>query len=67
MPGAVLYERKGNTIYRKNACVFGPGDLYCSMWGLLSLAGVSDGDWTPQYNYWSRPEVLDDGGENVLN
>ena len=67
MPGAVLYERKGNTIYRKNACVFGPGDLYCSMWGLLSLAGVGDGDWTPQYNYWSRPEVLDDGGENVLN
>jgi predicted dithiol-disulfide oxidoreductase (DUF899 family) len=66
MPGAVVYERDGNTIYRKNACVFGPGDLYCSMWSLLGLAGLSEQDWTPQYNYWQRPETLDDGGENVL-
>lgn len=67
MPGAVFFERKGDQIFRRNACVFGPGDLYCSMWSLLSLAGLGDGDWTPQYNYWNRPEVLDDGGENVLN
>jgi predicted dithiol-disulfide oxidoreductase (DUF899 family) len=38
MPGAVVYERDGDTIRRKNSCVFGPGDLYCSAWNLLALA-----------------------------
>lgn len=66
-PGAVLYEREGDTIYRKNSCEFGPGDLYCSMWGLLGLAGMGEEEWTPQYNYWSRPQKLDDGGLNVLD
>ncbi|MEM7078396.1 MAG: DUF899 family protein [Pseudomonadota bacterium] len=66
MPGAVLYEREGEQILRKNACVFGPGDLYCPTWGLLALAGLGEAEWTPQFNYWLRPEQLDDGGENVL-
>ena len=35
-------------------------------WGLLGLAGLSEEQWTPQYNYWLRPEQLDDGGENLL-
>ena len=65
MPGAVVYERDGNKITRKNSCVFGPGDLYCSAWSLLGLAGLGDGDWTPQYAYWQRPEKMDDGGENL--
>ena len=65
-PGAVVYKRQGDTIVRFNTCVFGPGDLYCSMWNLLALAGTGPEDWTPQFNYWQRPEVLDDGGENVL-
>ena len=64
MPGAVVYERDGNNIMRKNSCLFGPGDIYCSMWSLLGLAGLSEADWTPQYNYWRQPAVLDDGGEN---
>ncbi len=67
MPGAVVYERKGDDIVRKNAVVFGPGDLYCSMWNLLALAGLSEDTWTPQFNYWRRPEVLEDGGENLLD
>ncbi|TDJ36613.1 MAG: DUF899 domain-containing protein [Gammaproteobacteria bacterium] len=67
MPGAVVYERKGDDIVRKNAVVFGPGDLYCSMWSLLALAGLSEETWTPQFNYWRRPEVLEDGGENLLD
>lgn len=67
MPGAVLYERDGDTIRRKNSCVFGPGDLYCSHWNLLALAGLSEADWTPQFNYWQRPAKLDDGGENLLD
>jgi len=65
-PGAVLYERHGDEIFRKNSCEFGPGDLYCSMWGLLGLAGMGEEDWTPQFNYWTRPGKLDDGGLNVL-
>ena len=67
MPGAVVYERDGETITRKNTCVFGPGDIYCSMWSLLGLAGLSESDWTPQYAYWKRPEKMDDGGENLLD
>jgi predicted dithiol-disulfide oxidoreductase (DUF899 family) len=67
MPGAVVYERVDGKIYRKNACVFGPGDLYCSMWGLLGLAGMGEAEWTPQFNYWRRPDKLDDGGANLLD
>jgi predicted dithiol-disulfide oxidoreductase (DUF899 family) len=66
MPGAVVYERLGEKIVRQNACVFGPGDLYCSMWGLLGLAGLGTDEWTPQYSYWKRPTAMDDGGENIL-
>jgi len=65
MPGAVVYERDGDKITRKNTCVFGPGDIYCSMWSLLGLAGLGKSDWTPQYAYWKRPEKMDDGGENL--
>ena len=64
-PGAVVYQREGERILRKNACVFGPGDLYCALWPLLGMAGL-DGDWTPQYRYWQRPERLEDGGDNLL-
>lgn len=67
MPGAVLYERHGDKIIRKNGCVFGPGDLYCAMWSLLGLGGLGDKEWTPQFAYWTRPEQLDDGGANVLD
>ena len=66
-PGAVVYRRDGDAILRMNSCVFGPGDLYCSMWSLLGLAGIGVADWTPQFNYWRRPAQLDDGGDNVLD
>ncbi|MEZ4820638.1 MAG: hypothetical protein R3A45_12435 [Bdellovibrionota bacterium] len=67
VPGVVVYTRKGNTIYRKNASVFGPGDLYCSLWHLISLAGMGvEEGFTPQFHYWKRPETMDDGGKNVL-
>ncbi|MBC8255850.1 MAG: DUF899 family protein [Candidatus Marinimicrobia bacterium] len=65
MPGAVVYERDGDKIYRKNDCVFGPGDIYCSMWSLLGLAGMDSNNWTPQFSYWQRPKSLDDGGKNL--
>ena len=66
-PGAVLYERSGDTILRRNSCVFGPGDLYCALWGLLALAGIGDDEWTPQYSYWKRPASLEDGGANLVD
>ncbi len=65
MPGAVVYTREGDVIRRKNACAFGPGDLYCSAWNLLGLAGLGEEEWTPQYTYWKRPEKMEDGGANL--
>lgn len=67
MPGVVVYEREGSRVTRKNSAVFGPGDLYCSMWNLLGLAGLGEADWTPQYHYWRRPEKMDDGGANLID
>ncbi len=67
MPGIVCYQRKEDAIFRKNASIFGPGDLYCPQWHILSLAGVSANDWTAQYNYWQRPQKMDDGGENLID
>ena len=65
-PGAVLYESRDGTVFRKNAVVFGPGDRFCSAWNFLALAGHGADDWTPQFNYWRRPDTLDDGGNNLL-
>ena len=65
MPGMVCYIRKGEKIFRKNSAGFGPGDEFCSQWNILSLAGISTEEWTPQYNYWKSPKKLDDGGQNV--
>ena len=66
MPGAVVYERKGDVIFRKNSCVFGPGDLYCPIWNLLAMGGMGEQGWTPQYKYWTRPRQMDDGGQNLI-
>ncbi len=65
MPGAVVYERVGERIQRMNDCLFGEGDLYCSAWNLLALAGIGNTEWTPQYTYWKRPQQMEDGGENL--
>ena len=67
MPGAVLYQRTDEGTLRKNAVVFGPGNRFCSAWNLLALAGHGPDDWTPQFRYWQRPAVLDDGGLNVID
>ena len=64
-PGVVCYQRKNDAIYRLGGSSFGPGDQYCSIWPLLSLAGIGTENWTPQYNYWQRPQKMDDGGENL--
>lgn len=66
MPGIVCYERKGEEIFKLNSAVFGPGDLYCSLWHILSLGGIGEEEWTPQYSYWKRPQKLDDGGLKIV-
>ena len=65
MPGATIYSRDGDAIQRCGQTAFGPGDLYSPLWHFLALGGIGAGDWTAQFHYWSRPEKLDDGGENV--
>src|SRR5262249_40514186 len=59
MPGLVCYQRNGDQILRMNSAGFGPGDSYCAIWHILSLAGVGWNDWTPQYFYWKRPQKMD--------
>jgi predicted dithiol-disulfide oxidoreductase (DUF899 family) len=67
MPGIVSYQRSGDKIVRKNRAVFGPGDEFCAIWPILTLAGLGEEEWTPQYSYWKRPDAkaMDDGGQNV--
>ncbi len=65
MPGMVCYVKQGSEILRKNSVIFGPGDEFCSIWNILSLAGVGEEQWHPQYNYWKRPDKMDDGGQNL--
>ena len=64
-PGAAVYEKRCSKIIRRARTAFGPGDLYSPMWHFLSLAGKSESDWTPQFQYWRRPADLEDGGENI--
>jgi predicted dithiol-disulfide oxidoreductase (DUF899 family) len=66
-PGIVCYQREGGKILRKNSTVWGPGDQFCSIWPILSLAGIGEDNWTPQYSYWQRPdaEQMEDGGQNL--
>jgi predicted dithiol-disulfide oxidoreductase (DUF899 family) len=66
MPGMVCYFREGERIFKKNSTAFGPGDAFCPQWQVLSLAGLGEDDWTPQYSYWQRPAKMDDGGQNLL-
>lgn len=64
-PGIVLYEKVGNQIFRKNASTFGPGDLFNPLFHIVTLAGVGMEEFTPQFNYWKRPEQMEDGGANL--
>jgi predicted dithiol-disulfide oxidoreductase (DUF899 family) len=68
MPGIVCYVRDGDRVRRKNSAVFGPGDLYCSIWNVLALAGIGEDRWTPQFHYWRRPkpQEMEDGGKDLL-
>ena len=64
-PGVSLYKLKGEKILLKNRTHFDPYDQFCSMWNFLSLAGYDASTWTPQYDYWKRPKVMEDGGKDL--
>lgn len=64
-PGVAVYERRDGKIFRVSRTGFGPGDLYSPIWHLLALAGVRYDDWTPQFHYWRRPGVMEDGGKDL--
>ncbi len=64
-PGIVCYVREGDQILKKNSSAFGPGDQFCSIWNILSLAGVGEASFTPQFSYWKRPTQMEDGGQNL--
>ena len=66
-PGAAVYELSDGKIMRRAITAFGPGDMFSPVWPFLGLAGIGEEDWTPQFNYWTRPKKLDDGGQNVLD
>jgi predicted dithiol-disulfide oxidoreductase (DUF899 family) len=65
-PGIICYEKRGNKIFKKNFSGFGPGDQFCSFWSILSLVGSDMENFTAQFNYWQRPQKLDDGGQGVI-
>src|ERR1700733_6088596 len=65
MPGIVCYKRDGEQIVGGNSAGFGPGDLFCSIWHIVALAGIGEDQWTPQYSYWKRPQKMDDGGLKI--
>ena len=50
-PGASVYEKIDGKIYLKNKCFFDDGDIYCSMWSLLRLAGMKHDEWQPKTKY----------------
>ena len=53
-PGASVYEKIDGKIYLKNKCFFDPGDIYCSMWSLLGLAGMEHDEWQPKTEYKTK-------------
>ncbi|HEX7261371.1 MAG TPA: hypothetical protein VF258_06110 [Luteolibacter sp.] len=65
MPGIACYERKEGRIFRKNASEFGPGDFFNPLFHVMTLAGAGLEEFIPQFSYWKRPAVMDDGGQDL--
>lgn len=64
-PGLVCYVKDKGRVLRKNATAFGPGDQFCALWPMISMAGFGESDWIAQYHYWKRPAVMEDGGAGL--
>lgn len=64
-PGIACYARKDGQVFRKNASEFGPGDFFNPLFHVATLAGIGLEEFTPQFSYWRRPAVMDDGGQDL--
>ncbi len=51
-PGFSVFRKDSDgKIYRTSKDIFGPGDLYCSVWHLFDLLPLGVNDWEPKYHY----------------
>ncbi|MFG0283668.1 MAG: DUF899 family protein [Phycisphaerales bacterium JB039] len=51
-PGAsALRKSADGSMVRTGRTVFGPGDLYCSIWHLMDLLPNGRAEWAPKYEY----------------
>jgi predicted dithiol-disulfide oxidoreductase (DUF899 family) len=51
-PGVSFFRKDADgKIYRTARDMFGPGDIYCSVWHLLDLLPNGTNDWEPKYHY----------------
>jgi predicted dithiol-disulfide oxidoreductase (DUF899 family) len=49
-PGVSSFYKEDGKIFRHATAPFGPGDDFCSIWGLLSLLKDQSIEWQPKYN-----------------
>lgn len=47
-PGISVFTRKDGQIYRHGYSELGPGDEFCSIWGIWDLFPNGDGGWEPK-------------------
>ena len=67
-PGAVLYQCDGDTILRRNTCVFGPWRPVLRDVAVARAGGAGLGPTgRPSTATGERPAQLDDGGKDVLD
>ena len=51
-PGVSTFRKEANgEIYRVAQAIFGPMDLFCGTWHLMSLLADGINDWEPKYSY----------------
>ncbi len=62
-PGVACYRRQGDSIQRVAYSHFGPGDLYCSIWHLLGMAGIGLNEWAPKKSYLEPEATKCSSGE----
>lgn len=51
IPGYTTFVKKDARTYRVASDLFGPGDFYSPIWGMLEMLYHSDREWHPKFNY----------------
>ncbi|MBC8063334.1 MAG: DUF899 family protein, partial [Chlorobia bacterium] len=47
-PGIAAFTREDGKIYRRGHASLGPGDEFCSLWGIWDLFPTGEGGWEPK-------------------